>query len=161
MQFLAIMTSKYGKAAVSSALADAGIIVLDNASARLQARGAIVCFAGLADHSTDEPDLERALIGIGEGEPTIVLAHDPAAFSDLSPRLRVMLSGHTHGGQVCFRWVGPLVNASAAPLKWTHGHIIEGDRQLIISAGLGTSGFPIRWRCPPELVELHVNGANE
>jgi predicted MPP superfamily phosphohydrolase len=152
---------EYGKAAVSDALRSVGIVVLDNSAARLGAAGRTVAIAGLADNSTDEPDLDRALADIGDDAPTILLAHDPAAFGDLPPGRWLMLSGHTHGGQVRLPWVGPVVNASAAPLKWTHGHIIEGDRELIVSAGLGTSGLPIRWRCPPELVELQVNGPDK
>jgi predicted MPP superfamily phosphohydrolase len=152
---------EYGKGGVSDALSAAGIVVLDNSSARLPIGKAAIHVVGLADHSTDEPDLARALAGIGEGEPTVLIAHDPAAFGDLPEGRWLMLSGHTHGGQICFPLIGPVVNSSAAPLKWTHGHIIEGERHLIVSAGLGTSGLPIRWRCPPELVELQVTGRGE
>jgi len=149
---------EYGKADVRTALERSGIAVLDNQAARLNVGGTNICLAGLADHGTDEPDLKRALADVGEGEPVIVLAHDPAAFGDLPEGSWLMVSGHTHGGQIRFPFIGPVVNASAAPLRWTHGHIVENDRHLIVSAGLGTSGLPIRWRCPPELVELQVNG---
>jgi predicted MPP superfamily phosphohydrolase len=79
---------------------------------------------------------------------------DPASFADVPKGPWVTVSGHTHGGQWRIPFWGPLVNASDAPLRWSHGHIIEGGRHLIVSAGLGTSGLPWRINCPPEIVEI-------
>ena len=66
------------------------------------------------------------------------------------------VSGHTHGGQIRLPFLGAIVNASSAPLRWTHGHVIEDERHLVVSAGLGTSGLPLRLNCPPEIVELVI-----
>ena len=80
----------------------------------------------------------------------------PASLARLPDKSMLMVSGHTHGGQVRLPWVGPVINASNAPLAWSHGHIRLGLRQLIVSAGLGTSVLPIRYRCPPEIVEIEL-----
>jgi uncharacterized protein len=73
----------------------------------------------------------------------------------------VMLSGHTHGGQVCLPYIGPLTNRSEAPLRWTYGHVEEDGKHMYVTSGLGTSGIPIRMGAPPELVALDICGPPE
>ncbi len=70
----------------------------------------------------------------------------------------LMLAGHTHGGQIRFPLVGPITNASKAPLRWSYGLIAEGGRLLYVTSGIGTSGVPIRWGIPPEVVVLDLIG---
>ena len=90
----------------------------------------------------------------------IVLAHDPAAFALLPDDAAcLMLSGHTHGGQIRFPLLGPLINMSDAPLKWTYGHIVDRKRHLYVTSGIGTSLLPLRIAVPPELALIEVNGA--
>jgi uncharacterized protein len=69
-----------------------------------------------------------------------------------------MLAGHTHGGQVRLPGVGIVFNASKAPLRWSHGLVNEDGRQLYVTAGLGTSGVPLRVGVPPEYAVLDING---
>ena len=49
-------------------------------------------------------------------------------------------------------------NASRAPLRWTHGLVVESGRHLIVTAGLGTSLIPLRIGVPPEFVIVEVTG---
>ena len=49
-------------------------------------------------------------------------------------------------------------NASQAPLRWSHGLVVEGGRHLIVTAGLGTGGIPLRIGVPPEFVMIEVTG---
>jgi predicted MPP superfamily phosphohydrolase len=65
-----------------------------------------------------------------------------------------MLAGHTHGGQIRLPGIGAVVNASAAPLRWTYGWVNEGGRRMYVTSGLGTSGLPIRLGIPPEYVRF-------
>jgi predicted MPP superfamily phosphohydrolase len=51
-----------------------------------------------------------------------------------------------------------LLNASRAPMRWTHGLVVEGGRQMIVTAGLGTSGLPLRVGVPPEFTIIDVTG---
>jgi predicted MPP superfamily phosphohydrolase len=90
--------------------------------------------------------------------PAIVLAHDPAAFRRLPRGPFLMLSGHTHGGQIQLPWIGPLVNMSDAPLRWTYGHIVEDGRHMYVTSGIGLSGVPVRIGIAPEMVLLEIGG---
>ena len=148
--------SEYGTRHVASALEHNGIQVLFNDWRAIETTAGLIHVAGLEDHSTGQPDVVRALGGIPRLGTTLVLAHDPASFAAIPSGPIATVCGHTHGGQICLPWFGPLVNASDAPLSCTHGHITDGGRNLIVSAGLGTSGLPLRANCPPELVELII-----
>lgn len=148
--------NEYGARWVSASLSEKGIQVLSNESARFDTTAGPIHVAGIEDHSTGRPDVARAMHGIPVGAPTLLLAHDPASFVSVPFGPLVTICGHTHGGQIRLPFVGPILNASAAPLAWTHGHIVDRGRHLIVSAGLGTSGLPWRWNCPPEIVELQL-----
>ena len=90
--------------------------------------------------------------------PTIVLAHDPVWFRHVPAGPFLTLAGHTHGGQIRLPGLGIVKNASLAPLRWSHGLVVEGGRHLIVTAGLGTSGIPLRIGVPPEFVLIEVTG---
>jgi predicted MPP superfamily phosphohydrolase len=70
-------------------------------------------------------------------------------------RPALTLSGHTHGGQVRLLGWSPHV-PSAYGGRFAYGHIREEGRDLVVSAGLGTSGIPIRFGAPPEIVVLEL-----
>jgi hypothetical protein len=148
--------AEYGTQRVASALERHGIQVLFNDWCGIETAAGLIHVAGLEDHITGRPDVVRALSGIPSLANTLVLAHDPASFAAVPAGPIATVCGHTHGGQIRLPWIGALVNASDAPLSHTHGHIVEADRNLIVSAGLGTSGLPLRANCPPELVELTI-----
>ena len=90
--------------------------------------------------------------------PTIVLAHDPFWFAHVPAGPYLTLAGHTHGGQIRFTLIGVLRNASRAPLRWSHGHVLEQGRHLYVTAGLGTSAVPLRIGVPPEYAVIDISG---
>jgi uncharacterized protein len=96
-------------------------------------------------------DLETTLRQIGKEGPVILMAHEPDLFARLPPRVSLTLSGHTHGGQVKL-WGHTPVVPSAFGSRYVHGHVVEEGRHLIVSAGLGYSGWPVRFGVPPEIV---------
>jgi predicted MPP superfamily phosphohydrolase len=149
--------AEYGNQHVASALEQVGIDVLANAAILVETAAGPVHVAGLEDHSTGSPNIRSALAGIPVSSATIILAHDPASFADIPEGPLVTVCGHTHGGQIRLPVLGTLVNASDAPMAWTHGHVTDGGRNLIVSAGLGTSILPLRISCPPEIVEILVD----
>ena len=55
--------------------------------------------------------------------------------------------------------IGAVTNSSKAPMKWTSGHIVDRDRHLYVSNGVGTSVVPFRMGCPPEVNFIHLGGA--
>jgi predicted MPP superfamily phosphohydrolase len=134
------------------ALANAGIEVLENRAH--QVGGFHV--AGLADLRERRPDLPTALAGVPPDAPVILLSHDPDVFPFVPGRVALTLSGHLHGGQVAI----PLVRRPAIPSRYgeryARGHVVEDGRHLYVTSGLGTSGLPLRFLAPPEIVVLEL-----
>ena len=67
-----------------------------------------------------------------------------------------MLSGHTHGGQVKLPLIGRPIVPSRFGQRYAYGHVVENDRHLIVSGGLGMSNLPVRFGVPPEVVLLEL-----
>ena len=148
----------YDGHAVWKALEKHGIQVLENMSELIADQYGKFRVIGFGDDQTRNPDTAAVFENLSDTAPAIILAHDPATFSDIPSGPFLTLSGHTHGGQVRLPFIGPVVNASRAPLRWTAGHIVDNDRHLYVVRGLGTSVIPFRWNCPPEIALLHVSG---
>ncbi len=137
---------------VPRTLRRAGIDVLRNEHRILHRNGDPLCLAGVDDLWEGHADLPAALAGVPEGLPRILLSHNPDLAEDLpaSPRVDLVLSGHTHGGQILL----PLLWRYATPLthlKYLRGYV-QGPRcGVYVSRGLGVVGIPLRFRSPPEL----------
>lgn len=140
---------------VRKAFEAAGIPVLENEAVALP-DGPKLWLAGLADEQTRTPDAAGTLAAVPEEDPVVVLAHNPASFAKVPARALVTLCGHTHGGQVSLPFYGPIVNGTKSPLRWTYGHIVEQGRNMIVSAGIGTSVLPIRFNMPPEIAVVDL-----
>lgn len=150
---------KFDGLRVERALVAAGITVLENRHVARFKDNIRFCIAGVADDITRAPDIGAALAGAWPGEPTILLAHDPAAFLDVPPGPIVTFAAHTHGGQVRPPFMGPLWVPSRAPRRWAYGLIEEDGRQMYVTSGVGTSMIPVRFNVPPEIAILTLRGA--
>jgi hypothetical protein len=148
----------YGAAEVHAALRAHQIAVLEDEGRTLAFEDARFDLIGIPDARTGRPQADAALRSISK-RPALVLAHDPIWFTHLPAGPHLMLSGHTHGGQIHLPGIGPLVNKSRAPLRWTYGLVVEGGRHLYVTSGIGTSGLPIRFGMPPEYVVIDLTGA--
>ena len=88
--------------------------------------------------------------------PALLLTHSPGIFPMLArPPVRVVLAGHTHGGQVRIPLLGPFFlprGSGAYPWGW---YEMEGVH-LFVSRGIGWSVAPLRWRCPPEIARIRM-----
>lgn len=135
------------------ALRAAGIRVLEDEATPL-ANGAWL--VGLADLRTRDPDLARALASVPDDAPLMVLSHDPDLFRRMPDRPLLMLSGHTHGGQVNL----PFLRRLVSPTRYGYraGEYRDGRRALFVTSGIGTSNWPLRFLKPPEIVLLTVAG---
>lgn len=137
---------------VRRALAVAGVHVLTNEHRVLDVRGGQIQLVGIDDSVTRNHDPERAFRGLPEGGTRIVLAHDPA-FADHLSRYRptLVLSGHTHGGQI---HMGPLTTylSKKVGAKYLHGFFELDGTILYVSRGLGHS-LPLRFRAPMEVAQ--------
>lgn len=100
-------------------------------------------------------DLPGTLAGIPEdGNPIVLLAHEPDIFAEMPDRVSLTLAGHTHGGQVALPYFGRPVVPSRT--RYAYGHVVEDDRHLIVSGGLGCSIVPVRFGVPPEIVVVDL-----
>ena len=79
----------------------------------------------------------------------------PTSSPQVPERVSLTLSGHTHGGQVRLFGYSPRV-PSRFGNRFAYGHIVEDNRHLIVSGGLGCSILPVRIGVPPEIVMVDV-----
>jgi uncharacterized protein len=142
-----------------------GIPVYENAVVRLAKAGQHFWLAGLGDQLAfvrrrragawrsfrGVDDLAGTLAQVTDAAPVILLAHEPDIFPRVPARVALTLSGHTHGGQVRLFGYSPMV-PSRFGNRFAYGHIVEEDRHLIVSGGLGCSILPVRMGVPPEIV---------
>ena len=84
----------------------------------------------------------------------LLLAHEPDIFPRVPSRVALTLSGHTHGGQIRLPFIWPAFVPSKYGARFAYGHVVENDRHLIVSGGLGTSIVPARLGVPPEIVHI-------
>ena len=146
-----------GAHVVTDALTTHGIPVLANRSVPLERQGQRIWLAGVEDVLQQRPDLSTALpSGMRrDGEPTILLAHEPD-FADyaMGQQVDLMLSGHTHGGQILLPFLPPLMLPDMGT-KYVHGLFRLGDgMQLYVNRGIGAVNLPFRFRCPPEITAI-------
>jgi predicted MPP superfamily phosphohydrolase len=97
------------------------------------------------DTWTKRDNLEASLADRPDGVPAVLLAHDPDRFPRaVKHGVDVVLSGHTHGGQIAVPFLGRFINASKLAHKFHVGLYCDGDATLYVHPGLGTTGPPIR-----------------
>lgn len=135
-----------------------GITVLVNQGMRFEKNGASFWLAGVDDTMVGLEDLPLALAGSREEEMKLVLAHNPIILRRAARAgVDLVLSGHTHGGQVNLR---PEKSASGRPRRrLLKGLARQGDTQIYVTRGLGTVVLPVRFGCPPEVSLLELRSA--
>jgi uncharacterized protein len=135
-----------------------GIGMLDNRAVALLRGGERLWLAGVGDMWTDEQDLSGALAHVPADEPVILLTHNPD-FADemVDARVKLMLAGHSHGGQICPPLMGPLKVPNK--MKYAAGLARTDVSQIYISRGIGMAILPFRINCRPELPVFEVVGA--
>ncbi len=133
-----------------AALARRGVQVLKDARTRIVVRGEPLDLIGIRFWTRRPSDL--ALVARGALPMSILLAHDPRRLTDADAlQIPVVLSGHTHGGQVVLPVVGA-VAASKFPVVSGMGR--RGSTTMFVSRGVGTVYVPVRVNCPPEVAVL-------
>jgi hypothetical protein len=147
-----------GAKQVATALRDNGVQVLVNDFLSIERGRSRIWLAGVDDPVVGRPELARAvpasICGIAD-EPVILLCHAPDFVDHILTQpagkaVSLMLSGHTHGGQVRL----PLMGAAILPdlgRKYIEGWFRLGGLQLYVNRGIGTVGLPFRLDCSPEI----------
>ena len=147
-----------GATVVTAALAANGIQVLRNAWAPLERSSSRLWLAGLDDPVEGSPDIDKTLpdaIRGRSGEPVLLMCHAPDFADTLLAHpagrsVALMISGHTHGGQVRIPLLGAL-DLPALGKKYVEGLFALEGMQLYVNRGIGTVGLPFRLNCPPEI----------
>ncbi len=142
--------------ATRRALAAAGFTELTNTGVWLERPGgARLRIAGVDDCRAGRPRLRQALGDLRAGQACVVLTHNPDYVERIrDARVDLVLSGHTHGGQIVLPFVGAPVVPSRYGQKYRAGLVQGPTARVFVTAGVGTIGPPVRFRCPPEVALL-------
>jgi predicted MPP superfamily phosphohydrolase len=129
--------------------------VLRNRGLELRRDGAAIYLAGVDDTWSHRHDLPRALAARPPGMPAVLLAHDPVLFPEAASQgVDLVLSGHTHGGQVAVPLLARKLNLARLITRFTSGLYKSGNSTLYVNRGLGTTGPPVRLAVAPEIAVL-------
>jgi predicted MPP superfamily phosphohydrolase len=132
-----------------------GIKVLVNEGMRFEHNGAAFWLAGVDDTMVGLEDLPLALAGAGNDEMKLLLAHNPIILRRAArAAVDLVLSGHTHGGQVA--WRSERSPSGRPRRRLLKGLGQQGNTQIYVTRGLGTVILPIRYGCPPEVSLLEL-----
>ena len=136
----------------TAALADAGLPDLNNTGAWIERGGARLRICGVGDLWTDQQDLDGALRDAHDGDAVILLSHNPDFAETIrDSRVGLVLSGHTHGGQVVIPGLGAPIVPSRYGQKYLHGLVQAPCCQVFVTRGVGTISPPARFLCRPEV----------
>jgi predicted MPP superfamily phosphohydrolase len=157
-----------GEEQVRREFAAAGLPLIDNARKVLTpdrvlveeaAEGLAVC--GVDDLWRGKPDPRRALDGLPPGMPRLLLSHNPDVAEEYDlvrsgQRVDLMISGHTHGGQVYIPGFGRPFVPSRYGQKYARGLVQGPACPVFVCCGLGMASVPIRLGVPPEVALLEL-----
>jgi len=139
--------------AVADALTAEGVHVLRNRAVRLVRGGAGLVVAGIEDLWSREADPHTALAGLCLETPRIMLAHNPQSVELLGDqRVDLVLSGHTHGGQIDWPGLGRFLLGRKAR-RWAAGLYRHNAGHVYVNKGVGF-GWRFRFGVRPELAVL-------
>ncbi|MCA1613117.1 MAG: metallophosphoesterase [Acidobacteria bacterium] len=142
--------------ATERALVARGIGLLDNANTRLRRGPDELQLVGIDDWSWAQNDWARAFKGVDRARPSVLLSHQPGVLDrPQTEGVSLILSGHTHGGQVSL----PLVGAPARfvdEFKYLRGRFERERTQLYVTRGTGVIGLPVRLGARPEIAVLRL-----
>jgi hypothetical protein len=153
------------------ALANAGVRMVDNGRVFVTPGRRLsespregLCVAGVGDLMTDEQHYDLALGGLPADMPRLLLSHNPDVaeerpFVASGHRVDLMLSGHTHGGQIRLPLIGSPVTMSRYGQKYARGLVQGPTCPVYVSRGLGMAMLPVRLGSVPEIAVIELRRA--
>jgi uncharacterized protein len=139
-----------------AALAKQQVQVLRDARTRVAIGTAAIELVGIRFWTKRQADI--AALTKDAKDPVVLLAHDPRRLTEAAAlNVPLVLSGHTHGGQVVLPGAGAI---AARKFPVVSGLARSGRTTLFVSRGVGTVYVPIRLNCPPEVVLLTLRSEN-
>lgn len=147
-----------------NALASRGFQILHNDLVHLhhqpdQPNGVDLYLAGVDDVAEGQPDVQKAFATATESKPLLLLSHNPDILKETRAwQADVVLSGHTHGGQITLPWLGA-VHTHSAHLRRHEaaGYLRRGKTHVYVTRGVG-EGIPLRFRARPQITLVTIRG---
>jgi predicted MPP superfamily phosphohydrolase len=151
-----------GPPLIRAGLASASIPLLFNQNVAIERNGQRLWLAGLADPLSNKPNLQQTIPANADG-PVILMCHAPDYADNVLAQgygvlVDLMLSGHSHGGQVRLPILGAVHRVYGAE-HYVQGLFQLGGMQLYVNRGIGTVGVPFRLNCPPEITVFTLQNA--
>jgi predicted MPP superfamily phosphohydrolase len=162
----------YDDTEVATELTRVGYRVLENEIVFIEQNGAKLRLLGLKDHLkldswvTFDATVRQVVGSYPKEGQIVVLEHSPDIFhilnywKNLNPDFKLMLAGHTHGGQVWLPIVGAAFVPSFVGQKYAQGHVREEGVDMFVTSGVGTSILPFRFMVPPEVAIVTVRSSS-
>ena len=133
------------------------ITVMNNSNTVLRRGSDSLQLAGVDDWTWAATNWPRALAGLNPNIPTVLLSHQPRVLDLPEARISsLILSGHTHGGQIHLPLIGSPARFATKDLKYDRGLFRSGNTQLYVSSGTGVIGLPLRFGVRPEIAVLRL-----
>jgi predicted MPP superfamily phosphohydrolase len=148
------------KELTTRALERSHIQVMNNINTTLRRGPDSFQLAGIDDWSWGGADWQRVMKGIDLKRPTVLLSHQPMVLDfEQTQNVSLILSGHTHGGQIQLPGIGAPAGWFMKELKYDQGLFRRGKTQLYVSRGTGVIGLPVRFGARPEISVLRLRHA--
>ncbi|HAR62618.1 MAG TPA: metallophosphoesterase [Candidatus Margulisbacteria bacterium] len=147
-----------GPISIKNVLTEAGILIMDNTGKWINVDNSRIKIGGLADFWCSSPNITNILQETSEKDFVMVLSHNPDFSERITcNRVDLVLSGHTHGGQItCFGLWAPFTSSQYGQ-KYRSGVVQTPHTKVVITNGIGTTGMPLRFFAPPSIELLTLN----
>lgn len=142
---------------VLNAMKKADIKSLDNRSYWIHHQNDRIKLGGAADFLYDKPDIVKTIDDVSPNDYVILVSHNPDYVEEIkNHHIDLMLSGHTHGGQVTiFGMYAPYIPSNYKQ-KYRTGLKVINQVKLIVTNGVGVVGLPIRFFARPQIVMIEL-----
>jgi uncharacterized protein len=138
-----------------------GITYIGNKGEWIEENGSKIRVGGVGDFNNGDQIQRATTAAVDPQDFVILLTHNPDYFPEVDKtKIDVVLSGHTHGGQVTFFGLWAPVVRSIYGQKYRTGIIKEDNSTLIVSNGIGTSVLPLRFFTRPQIIVLELKKKN-
>lgn len=144
----------HGSIGWPEALRKANLQLLENDAVKIKCNNQALWIAGVEDLWWQNTDIKETLKKVTDSNPVIMMMHNPDSFINVPKKVALSVTGHTHAGQIRFPVIGSVsaVIPSKFGKRFEYGHIQEDGKDMVVSGGLGTTGIPLRFLNPPEIV---------
>ena len=133
-------------------MSDSGFILLNNSYDLIDFNGSQLAIRGYADALLGNPDYS---LEVPEADYQLALLHEPDVANNLEDKVDLILSGHSHGGQVSLPFIGPVVKPSLAKHYTKEFYELE-DSLLYVNTGIGTTRIHARLFVEPMIALFEI-----